>query len=425
MLAALLISGRAWLWPAAALTAVGAGLLILVYRRAAADPGLRALCAALKLLGLLTLAACLLDPLWSGQRAKPGANIFVVLADNSQGMQIKDRDAKESRSDFLRGLLDVSHQPWLTKLEDNFQLRRYSFDSRLQSTRDFSEMKFDGRATSLGAALRDIAERYQGQPLGGIVLLTDGNATDLPDGRLDVPGLPPVYPVVIGRDEGVKDVALTKIAVSQTAFEDAPVTIQADVTASGYTGQGIVAQLIDADGQKVEEQMLRQPADGELIPFRFQVKPKLPGISFYHVRVSAKDELGQFDKPETSTEATLANNGRVLVVNRGKGPYRILYVGGQPKWEFKFMNRALAEDDQIDLVSLIRIARREPKFIFRGREGETSNPLFRGFDNQAADEVEQYDQPVLGVEHPRRRRTRGRLSQDRRGTLPIPGGGGG
>ncbi len=53
------------------------------------------------------------------------------------------------------------------------------------------------------------------------------------------------------------------------------------------------------------------------------------------------------------------------------------------------------EDDQIQLVSLIRVAKREPKFDFRGRAGETSNPLFRGFDNQPKDETAQYDQPVL------------------------------
>ena len=113
------------------------------------------------------------------------------------------------------------------------------------------------------------------------------------------------------------------------------------------------------------------------------------------MRVSAQDELGQFEHPETSTEATLANNSRVMVVNRGKGPYRILYVAGQPKWEFKFMNRALQEDPEIQLSSLIRVAKREPKFDFRGRAGESSNPLFRGFDNQPKDEVAQYDQPVL------------------------------
>jgi uncharacterized membrane protein len=154
------------------------------------------------------------------------------------------------------------------------------------------------------------------------------------------------------------------------------------------------------DGKKVEEQTLRARGDDELLPFRFELKPEKPGISFYRVRVSATAELGQFDKPETSTEATLANNSRVLVVNRGKGPYRILYVAGQPKWEYKFMHRALEEDDQLELVGLIRAARSEKHdFVFRGefrgRPGETSNPLLRGFDNQPKDEVAQYNQPVL------------------------------
>jgi uncharacterized membrane protein len=310
-------------------------------------------------------------------------------------MGIKDPGATQSRGEELRGLLTGDATAWTAKLEDNFQVRRYLFDSRLQSTRDFSELDFNGRTTSLNAALRTIADRYQGQPLSGILILTDGNATDATDGRLDTTGLPPVYPVVIGSDETIKDISLQRVTVSQTAFEDAPVSIQADVTEGGYSGRNIVAQLFDAGGKKAQEQTLRAREDGDLLPFRFELKPEKPGLSFYRVRTSAEDELGQFDKPETSTEATLANNSRVLVVNRGTGPYRILYVAGQPKWEFKFMNRALQEDSQIQLSSLIRVAKREPKFDFRGRPGESSNPLFRGFDNQAKDEVAQYDQPVL------------------------------
>ena len=83
------------------------------------------------------------------------------------------------------------------------------------------------------------------------------------------------------------------------------------------------------------------------------------------------------------------------MVDRGQGPYRILYVAGRPNWEYKFLHRALEEDKQIQLVGLIRIARREPKFDFRGRPGESSNPLFRGFGNQSKEEIERYDQPVL------------------------------
>ena len=46
------------------------------------------------------------------------------------------------------------------------------------------------------------------------------------------------------------------------------------------------------------------------------------------------------------------------------------------------MRRAIADDDEIELVGLIRIAKKEPKFTFRSHRGESTNPLFRGFGNQ-------------------------------------------
>ncbi|UCF17764.1 MAG: hypothetical protein JSW59_09925, partial [Phycisphaerales bacterium] len=98
---------------------------------------------------------------------------------------------------------------------------------------------------------------------------------------------------------------------------------------------------------------------------------------------------------EAPSEATLANNKRTFVVDRGEGPYRILYVTGRPNWEYKFLQRAISEDEQVQLVGLLRVARREPKYDWRGRAGEVSNPLYRGFDNKDEEQTEQYDQPVL------------------------------
>ena len=57
--------------------------------------------------------------------------------------------------------------------------------------------------------------------------------------------MPPVYPVVLGRPGAIPDVAVGQVHVSQTAFEDAPVSIQADVAATGLSGENIVAQLLD------------------------------------------------------------------------------------------------------------------------------------------------------------------------------------
>jgi hypothetical protein len=390
----LVISRSDWLWPAGLLFILAAAGMAWGFRGNPATGATRIACAVLKVIALLALGACLIEPTWIGQRAKPGANLLALVADNSQSLGIKDRGETESRGQRLRALLTARDSPWQSALEETFQLRRYGFDARLQGLRDFSELTFEGRATAIGAALRAVTDRFQGQSLAGILLFTDGNATDLTEGSLPLAGVPPVYPVMIGRDEAFRDVALRSVGVSRTAFEDTPVTVQAEVSASGYAGRELTARLMDVDGKTVEEQRTRAPRDGGTATVRFQLQPHKPGLAFYRLLVSAADEQDQFTRPNLVQEATLANNLRVVVVDRGGGPYRILYVGGRPNWEFKFLNRALADDEQLQLVGLIRVARREPKFQFRGRTGEASNPLFRGFDRKT-EETERYDQPVL------------------------------
>jgi len=389
-LAILILSGWNFLWLAAGVT--GAAFLLLLWSYRAAPAGaVRWLCLGLKTLGIAVLAICLLEPLWSGQRARPGANLFAVVADNSQSLQVKDPAETRNRGELLRELLDPQRSSWQGTLDESFEVRRYFFDSRLQTTKDFSELSFDGRASAIGSALRTLLERYRGRPLAGVLLLTDGNATDL-RGAPELAGRPPIYPVVLGSQDSIKDIAVQNVHVSQTDFEDAPVSIQADVTATGYGGEAIVAQLLDNSGKVVQEQTLRSRKANDTVAFHFQLRPEKPGLSFYQFRVRARNEIAA---PDSSAEATLANNSRVLAVDRGRGPYRILYVSGRPNWEFKFLNRAAQGDPQLQLVGLIRVAKREPKFNFMGRVGETSNPLYRGFGNQSPEEVESYDQPVL------------------------------
>jgi len=416
--AVLTFSGWNWLAPAAGFLFLGCLVLFWSYR--AAPPGpIRWICLSLKVAALVALALCLLEPLWFGERARPGANLFAVLADNSQSLQIKDNGSTQTRGEKLRELLDPARADWLATLGDTFELRRYLFDTRLQATTDFHELAFDGRATALGSALRTLSDRFQGRPLAGILLMTDGNATDLRDLRdltADLAHSPPIYPVVMGRTDAIKDIALAQLSATQSAFEDAPVSVQADATAAGFQGRPIVARLTNDTGHLVQSQTLTAGADGDHLAFRFQLKPDKSGLLFYRISVGAaggNESLEGFPSaspssakfpgqpapvatsPGDSGEATLANNSRVLVVNRGGGPYRILYVSGHPNWEFKFLNRAAQEDKELDVVGLIRIARSEPKFDYRGRVGETSNPLYRGFSTQSAEEVQRYDKPVF------------------------------
>jgi len=206
--------------------------------------------------------------------------------------------------------------------------------------------------------------------------------------------LPPVYPVLFTRDSPARDLAITNTAVTQTSFEDAPVTIQADIAAVGFSNEEVVGQLApieagksDADEKPIATETATVPASGERVVLHFQIRPAQTGVLFYRLKVAPK-------RP-SAPEATLANNESIITVDRGAGPYRALYVGGRPNWEYKFLHRAVEADDQTQLVGLIRIANREPKFTFRGREGESSNPLFRGFGNQSKEDIERYDQPVF------------------------------
>lgn len=397
MLAATFLAPDGWLLAIATVALVAVVVIGLAYRKGPVERRTLLACAVLKTLGFAALLLCLLNPLRTAERAKPGANFIAILADNSQGLQIKDNG--KPRSEVIQSAL-THETKWLDGLGEHFQLRRYAFDSTIRSVDAFADLKFDGRATRLRSALQTLRERYTGQPLAGVVLFSDGNATDGAGTQFDLTGLPPIYCVAIGGDDLIKDIAIKNVSVQQSAFEDTPVTIQAEISASDYRGFSIVAQLYEttASGGTTGSKLVSEENHNimkvdETVSFRFQPKPEGGGLRFYELKVAPR--AARLADPPPPDETTVANNSRVVVVDRGQGPYRILYVGGRPNWEYKFLRRSIESDPQLDLVAIIRVAKREPKFDFRGRAGESSNPLFRGFEKQSADEVERYDQPVL------------------------------
>src|SRR3954469_6754514 len=123
MPASLTFSSWNWLWPVLIFGGIAVLVLFWSYRATAGHP-LSWLCLGLKAVGIAALALCLLEPLWLGQRARPGANLFAILADNSQGLQIRDNGETRSRGEQLRELVDPAKSAWQATLGDTFDLRR-------------------------------------------------------------------------------------------------------------------------------------------------------------------------------------------------------------------------------------------------------------------------------------------------------------
>jgi uncharacterized membrane protein len=388
-----------WMTGVLVLLGVSIATLLWSYGRARTTGPVKLWAAILKGLGFSALALSLLEPLLTGLRPRRGANAFVILADNSQSMLIHDDQDNRTRGQWVRDLLG-KEASWKMRLEQDFDVRSYVFDSHLRAVDGFDALAFDGVGSSLSTSLSALSRRFRGLPMAGVLVFTDGNRTDT--GDLDWSQLPPLYPVVPPSGGVARDIGVNRVSITQTNFESAPAVIRADVAATGFKDQAIVAVVTDEAGKDVERQEAIATTDDTMLGFRFQFRPEHKGVNFYRVRAFAasgekadKGIGGDGPAPAPSGEQTLANNSRLAVVDQGGGPYRVLYVSGRPNWEFKFLRRALAEDDQLELIGLIRIAQRQPKFDFRSARAGSTSPLFDGFDHPDPETAERSDQPVL------------------------------
>ena len=387
-LAAIIAGDPDWIAAASAVAVLGVLLAVWLNRSRLSA---MALGTVLRILGWLLLAACLVNPMWTSSRPRKGANVLAVVTDISRS-HLVTTDADVTRADVLTELIQGGEKTepngWLNRIAQDFELRRYTLSDRLKQVEQYGDVQFDGVASSLQTSLDQLKQRFEGQPLAGIILISDGNATDR-SGTLDqLKGIAPVYPILMANDDSRPDVAVGVIGVTQTAFDDAPVSIQVQPIVSRASNQQVRTSLLDADGTLLESQ-IRPAADDT--PVRFRHRPVEGGTVFYQLQTTLLDGAGN----EVTDETTTVNNQRLVAIDRGTQPRRILYVSGRPNWEFKFLRRAVETDPLIELVGLIRIAKKEAKFDFRGRDGERSNSLFRGFEKDEQEIAEEYDEPVM------------------------------
>lgn len=385
--ATLMAGDRSWIIPAIIIGLAGIGLAVFVSRNRL---GALSVATGCRILGWLLIAACLVNPLWSSARPRKGANVLAVVTDISRSHLVAA--GSETRADLLTETLRAGELSdpggWLHRIDQDFELRRYVLADRLERVSSFENVAFDGPASNLSTSLTELQQRFQGQPLAGIILLSDGNSTD---GTIDLDALqdlPPVYPVFLPEETDQADVAVDTVTINQTAFDDAPVTLQVQIQQTNAAAGRTEVTLLNDQGVPLETQT---HSNSDTSPVRFEVRPEKGGTVFYKIQTKLLDADGE----AVTEEATLINNERLVAVDRGSRKRRVLYVSGRPNWEFKFLNRAVETDPQTELVGLIRIAKREAKFDFRGNRGESSNSLFKGFDETEQELAEEYDEPVM------------------------------
>ena len=311
-----------WVVPAVLLFVVA---LVWSLRR---EGPLRIAEAACWILALLTALIGVADPVWHEAEGRTEPGRTVVLVDGSRSMGIESNG--QSRGDVAMRAV--------SSLGDDVDV--FAFGSTLKPG---SPTEWDDAGTDIGGALEAVADRYLGQQLRGIVLLTDG--IDRGGLRSDgagsiagrVPELPgPLTVVQVGEALGGVDHAVTDIRTGGFAFLRTPFALTAVV--EGQPGHELPVTL-RREGRLVDTQRVTLDADGRA-EVRFEVIPNAVGRFVWEVSI-----------PDEVADAIPGNNSHSVVIRVVRDRTRVLQVCGSPSYDQKFLRLFLKEDPSVDLVS--------------------------------------------------------------------------
>ena len=343
---------------AAAAVAVAAGLTVFAYRTGHGRPSQRVTLAAIRLAILAIIVICMFRPLLVVKAAVPQQNFLGVLLDDSRSMQIADLDG-QPRSSYVTGEFGASDRGLLKALSERFTIRTFRFSSAATRTTQESDLTFGGSQSRLGAALSNVRQELAGLPVAGLVMVSDG--ADTADAALGdaILGLKaeglPVFTIGVGRETLSKDIQVGRVVTPKTALKGTTLMVDVVLSQSGFDGQQVTLDVED-EGTLVSTQQVTLPNAGApaSIPVRFTVTEAGPRVLRFRV------------SPQQG-ELVTENNSREALIDVRDRKEKILYFEGEPRFEYKFIRRAVPEGDNIIVTSLIRTA--DNKYMRQGVDG--------------------------------------------------------
>ena len=342
----------------------------------------RRVLAAVRLVALAVLAFCLLRPVLVLSSVVPQQNFLGVLIDDSRSMQIADRD-ETARLQFVEDQLATTDGELRSALNERFSLRFFGFSSETDRLDVVNELGYSGTRTHLGQALERAHDELSGVPLSGLVVVTDGadNAEDgLGESLLPIQAAGvPVFTVGLGREEFDRDIQLGRVETPRRVLKGASLVTDLVVTHRGYRGETVTVQAED-EGRIVGSEEVVLAGDGEPQTVRLRFTAGEEGPRLFTFRVS----------PQPGEMVTQNNIRDSLVVVEDREE-KLLYFEGEPRFEVKFLRRAVSDDENLHVSILQRTA--ENKFMRLDVEGP--DDLVGGFPRTRA-ELYQYRGIILG-----------------------------
>jgi uncharacterized membrane protein len=294
----------------------------------------------LRALTLAVLAFFLLRPVIVLPQTGQTDAVVPILIDNSRSMRLADAGG-QTRLDAAKTLARAVEK----SLSPRFKLDVFAVGEGVNAT-TIDKVTAEARASDLRTAVSAARERYRGQRIAGMVLLSDGADTGEPppdEPALDVP----VFAFGVGAPRVARDREILGVSVGDPALSDSTVELSATIVSHGFGNRTPVEVRVLENGRLVHLRKLT-PTDDVPWTERFRVSPRQDAASVYSVELQADP-----------AELTPDNNKQAVLVRPPGRPRRLLLVEGAPGFEHSFIKRAWTQDRGLEVDSVVRKGRND------------------------------------------------------------------
>jgi len=330
----------------------------------------------IQLLMLAVVMVVVWQPALVSERLLSGENAVAIMLDTSGSMTFNEGGT--TRMDQAQSLLTPES---LEEIADIYTILPYGFSATANTLDSFSTLPEPGVATNLGQSILQTLRQATGASLGAVILVSDGADNSGAISQAEMSEIAaygvPVHSVGLGRENIPEDLELTEVLLPEKALPGTTLSARVGI----LHDQGGTARIKVYDGDtflSTEEIAL---SDGQNMT-----------LAFIDIEVPEPGQLDlRFTLDPIDNESNLANNTRARVVDVEESRYKVLYVEGEPRWEYKFMQRALNDDPSIQLSTLLKVT---PNKYYR--QGiESPEQLENGFPTERA-ELFDYDALIMG-----------------------------
>ncbi len=347
--------GASWVVLVASVVAVVAAVpLLLRYRdvRGKSSARDRVVLTVLRTAVLLLVLFCLFRPALVLSTVVPQRSFVGILLDDSRSMQIADVD-EQPRGAFIQETFGPESSVLARALADKFMLRFFRFSESAERLNDPAGLSFAGSRTHLSRALQRSTDELSNVPLAGLVVISDGadnsNAA-VSDTLLDLQARKvPVYTVGLGRERFTRDIEVTRVEAPRTVLAGSSLVVEVTISQRGFDGETVRLDVED-NGRIVNSRDVTLTAEAEATTVRIHFTAADAGARVFVFKVT----------PEEGEMVTQNNERHQLIHVEDERP-KILYFEGEPRFELKFIRRAVSDDENLQLVCLQRTA--ENKFL--------------------------------------------------------------